>query len=71
MLLAPEFIDYISRQTVNKLSPKWIETTDPMMAAGFVSAVVQEDLAVEDRLNDEVRELLSQYSDYMRREGVS
>jgi uncharacterized protein len=26
---------------------------------------------VEDRLNDEVREILSQYSDYMRREGVS
>jgi hypothetical protein len=26
---------------------------------------------VEDRLNEEVRELLSQYSDYMRREGVS
>jgi hypothetical protein len=33
--------------------------------------VVEEDLSVEDRLNDEVRELLSQYSDYMRREGVS
>jgi hypothetical protein len=28
-------------------------------------------LAVEDRLNDEVREILSQYSEYMRREGVS
>jgi hypothetical protein len=26
---------------------------------------------VEDRLNDEVRDLLSQYSEYMRREGVS
>ena len=26
---------------------------------------------MEDRLNDEVRDLLSQYSDYMRREGVS
>jgi len=71
MLLAPEFIDYISRQTVNKLSPKWIETTDPQMAASFVSTVIQDDLSVEDRLNDEVRDLLSQYSEYMRREGVS
>ena len=26
---------------------------------------------MEDRLNDEVRDLLSQYSDYMRRESVS
>ncbi|MGA3096065.1 MAG: DUF507 family protein, partial [Bryobacteraceae bacterium] len=32
---------------------------------------INAELAVEDRLNDEVRELLSQYSDYMRREGVS
>jgi len=71
MLLAPEFIDYVSRQIVNKLSPKWIETTDPQVAAGFVSAVVEEDLSIEDRLNDEVRDLLSQYSEYMRKEGVS
>jgi uncharacterized protein len=71
MLLAPELIDYISRQIVEKLSPKWIETTDPMTAAGFVSTVVQDDLSIEDRLNDEVRDLLSQYSEYMRREGVS
>jgi hypothetical protein len=40
-------------------------------AAAFIGEVVEEDLAVEDRLNDEVRDLLSQYSDYMRREGVS
>jgi uncharacterized protein len=71
MLLAPEFIDYVSRQIVNKLSPKWIETTDSQLAAGFVSAVIEEDLSIEDRLNDEVRELLSQYSEYMRKEGVS
>jgi len=32
---------------------------------------VEEDLSIEDRLNDEVRDMLSQYSDYMRREGVS
>jgi hypothetical protein len=71
MLLAPELIDYISRQIVEKLSPKWIETTDPHTASGFVSTVIQDDLSVEDRLNDEVRDLLSQYSEYMRREGVS
>jgi len=71
MLLAPELVDYISRQIVEKLSPRWIETTDPRTAAAFVSTVIQDDLSVEDRLNDEVRDLLSQYSEYMRREGVS
>src|SRR6516162_1558208 len=71
MLLAREFVNYISRQLVRKLSPMWIETSDPQTASNFIADVVEEDLAVEDRLNDEVRDLLSQYSEYMRREGVS
>jgi len=71
MLLARELIDYISRQIVRDLSPQWIEATDPHIAADFVARVIEEDLAIEDQLNDEVRDLLSQYSDYMRREAVS
>jgi hypothetical protein len=71
MLLAREFVDYVSRQIVKKLTPQWIETTDNLVAAEFIAVVVEEDLSVEDRLNDEVRDLLSQYSDYMRRESVS
>src|ERR1700730_6711630 len=71
MLLAREFVDYVSRQIVKKLTPQWIETTDNLVAADFIAVVVEEDLSIEDRLNDEVRDLLSQYSDYMRRENVS
>ena len=71
MLLAHEFVEYISRQIVVKLTPQWIETTNSQTAAGFVAEVIGEDLSIEDRLNDEVRDLLSQYSDYMRKEGVS
>src|SRR6202166_3384730 len=71
MLLAREFVDYVSRQIVKKLTPQWIETTDNLVAADFIANVVEEDLSIEDRLNDEVRDLLSQYSDYMRRESVS
>ena len=71
MLLAREFVDYVSRQIVKKMAPKWIETNDVNVAADFIASVVEEDLAIEDQLNDEVRELLSQYTEYMRREGVS
>ena len=71
MLLAREFVAYISRQIVKQLSPQWIETTDPQTAAAFIENVVEEDLAIEDHLNDEVRDLLSQYAEYMRRENVS
>src|SRR5579864_6713196 len=71
MLLAREFVDYVSRQIIKRLTPQWIESTDPHIAAEFIAVVIEDDLAVEDRLNDEVRDLLSQYSDYMRRESVS
>jgi hypothetical protein len=71
MLLSREFIAYVARQLVTHLTPRSIEVQDPAAAVGSVAAVIEEDLATEDRLNDEVREILSQYSDYMRREGVS
>jgi len=71
MLLAREFVAYLSRQLVQKLSPAVIETSTPDAVAAKIADVVSEELAVEDRLNDEVRDLLSQYSEYMRREGVS
>ncbi len=71
MLLAREFVHYISKQLVQRLSPAFIETPTPDAVAEKVSGVITEELEVEDRLNDEVRDLLSQYSEYMRREGVS
>lgn len=71
MLLARELVTYISRQLVARLSPQIIQTTMPDAVAEKVAACINEELAVEDRLNDEVRDLLSQYSEYMRREGVS
>src|SRR5271157_6382688 len=71
MLLAREFVTYISKQLVKKLSPGVIETPSPDSVAEKIATVIGEELAVEDRLNDEVRDLLSQYSEYMRREGVS
>ena len=71
MLLAREFVAYLSRQLVRRLSPGVIETTTPDVVTERIADVITEELAVEDRLNDEVRDLLSQYSEYMRREGVS
>jgi uncharacterized protein len=71
MLLSREFVSYLSRQLVRRLTPRIIETANPQTAADFIADVIEEELHVEDRLNDEVRDLLDQYSDYMRREGVS
>jgi len=71
MLLPREFIAYLSRQLVKRLTPAAIETNNLQAVAELVTNVIAEELAVEDRLNDEVRDILQQYSDYMRREGVS
>src|SRR5262245_2646660 len=71
MLLAREFVNYISKQLVKSLTPGMIETPTPDVVAERIAGVINEELEVEDRLNDEVRDLLSQYSEYMRREGVS
>ena len=71
MLLPRELISYLARQLVTKLSPQVLETTNPHGLGELIAAVITEELQVEDRLNEEVREILSQYSEYMRREGVS
>lgn len=71
MLIAREFIGYLSRQLVHRLTPGIFETANPQTAAEAIAQVIEEDLSIEDRLNDEVRDLLDQYSDYMRREGIS
>jgi hypothetical protein len=71
MLLAREFITFLSRQIVRKLSPGLLETPSPQRVVELIDGVISEDLQTEDRLNDEVREILGQYTEYMRREGVS
>lgn len=71
MLIAKEFIGYLSRRLVQRLSPAYLDTANPQgLAQGIADAIVK-DLEVEDKLNDEVRDILDQYSDYMRKEGVS
>jgi uncharacterized protein len=71
MLLPRELVAYLARQLVIKLSPQVIETTQPQAVSELIATVITDELQVEDRLNEEVREILSQYSEYMRREGVS
>jgi hypothetical protein len=71
MLLAKEFVAYLARQLVKKLTPNLLETVEPQAVAEQISTVIVDELQVEDRLNDEVRDILDQYQDYMRKEGVS
>lgn len=71
MLIAKEFVGYLSRRLIQRLSPVFIDTANPAAVSQAVGALILEELEVEDKLNDEVREMLEQYTDYMRKEGVS
>ncbi|BDC52195.1 hypothetical protein F183_A45100 [Bryobacterales bacterium F-183] len=71
MLLAPEFIDYIAAQLLKRMTPRIIETSDLGRAAESIATLIEDDLAIEDKLNDEARDLLEQYSEVMRKEGIS
>ena len=71
MLLPKEVVSYISKQIVKRLSAGTIETSAPDAVAEKIAGVITDELTIEDKLNDEVRDLLSQYAEYMRREGVS
>jgi hypothetical protein len=71
MLIPRELLGYLSRQIVARLVPAVIETGSPQSVTEMVSATITAEMEAEDRLNDEVREILNQYAEYMRREGVS
>jgi len=71
MLLPREFVTYLSRQIVQRISGTAIDTHQPARVIEIVDTLINDEMAAEDRLNDEVRDLLEDYSDYMRKEGIS
>jgi hypothetical protein len=71
MLLPREFVTYLSRQIVQRISGTSIDTHQPARVVEIVDTLINDEMAAEDRLNDEVRDLLEDYSDYMRKEGIS
>lgn len=71
MLLPKEFVSYLARQIVKRLSPQFMETTDVAATNDLVVGIILDELDVEDKLNEDVRDLLAEYSEYMRREGIS
>lgn len=72
MLLTRDFVGYMAKEVVKRLVEKqMIETKAQDVLVQRVRQVMQEELGVEDRLNEEVRQILNQYSDEMRRTGAS
>ena len=72
MLLSRDYVGYMAKEIVKRLiAGKMIETKHVEALTEQVRKVMADEVTVEDRINEEVREILSQHSDEMRRMGVS
>ncbi len=72
MLLSRDYVGYMAKEVVKRLvAEKMIETKNVEALTQKVRQVMAEEVTIEDRLNEEVREILARYSDEMRRSGAS
>jgi len=72
MLLSRDYVGYMAKEVVKRLiAGKMIEAKNAENLTTQVRQVMSEEITVEDRLNEEVREILARYSEEMRRTGVS
>jgi hypothetical protein len=71
MIFSREYIGYLGRRTVKHLvDAKLITTSDLKATEERVIAALTEELALEDRINEEVRMILEAYSEEMRKSGA-
>jgi hypothetical protein len=71
MIFSREYIGYLGRRTVKHLTDaKFITTSDLKATEERVIQALTDELALEDRINEEVRLILDAYSDEMRRSGA-
>jgi hypothetical protein len=72
MLLSRDYVGYMAKEIIKRLvAGKMIETKHVENLTQQVRQVMAEEVTIEDRLNEEVREILARYSDEMRNTGVS
>ena len=71
MIFSREYIGYLARRTVKHLlDAKLITTSDLKGTEARVTVGLTDELALEDRINEEVRVILDAYSDEMRKSGA-
>jgi hypothetical protein len=72
MALRREYVHLLSKRIVEELiKQEMIEIPDGLDLAEQLFPVMDAEVNLEDRINDEVRVLLNQYQDQMRQSGAS
>ena len=70
MLLPRTFIAYLAREVARRLSQGSIQTSNGSIVRDAFEEVLIDELSLEDEINAEARELLNQYTDYIRQERI-
>ena len=72
MLLSRDYVGHMAKEVIKRLvAGKMIEVQHLENVTTQVRQVMAEEVTIEDRINEEVREILAKYSDEMKRTGVS
>ena len=70
MILNRSFISYMARELAKRLGKESLEVSDPQPLRERFENVLIDELSLEDEINAEARELLNQYTDYMRQQRI-
>jgi hypothetical protein len=71
MLLPRPFVHFAARELARRLSKEALDVRDPHELEQAVDEVLLGALELEDEINAEARELLNQYTDFMRKNEVT
>ena len=72
MRLTSDQVEYLARKIVKTLVAEGkLEVDSDTRVAEGIARVITEDLQVEDRLNEEVREVLVQHANEMQRSNIT
>ena len=72
MRLSPDEIQFISRKIVKTLvAAERLEVDDQARVIDGVARVIADELSIEDRLNEEAREVLAQHMTSMERSDIT
>lgn len=71
MFYSRDYISFLCRDVISKLSKRHIKLGSPEVVNEKVREAVTNELGAEDRLNEEVRTLLERFAGEMREHGAS
>jgi hypothetical protein len=72
MLLSRDYVTYMAQEVAKRLvSEQMIETPSVEQLTPRIRLAMAGELGIEDRVNEEARQILNDHADEMRRTGVS